>query len=64
MNEWMRRFSEKQLRIKEINAKTVVSRNLSETKKYMPEIPSGLLATMGEAELTHALGGFNAMDSK
>eukprot|EP00971_Amphidinium_carterae_P320010 6361087-Amphidinium_carterae.1 len=26
MSEWMRRFSEKQLRVKENNAKTVVSR--------------------------------------
>eukprot|EP00971_Amphidinium_carterae_P122897 2432720-Amphidinium_carterae.1 len=30
----------------------------------MPEIPSGLLATMGEAELIYALSGFNAMDDK
>eukprot|EP00971_Amphidinium_carterae_P094775 1875668-Amphidinium_carterae.1 len=46
MSEWMRRFSDNQLRVKESNAKTVVSRCLHETKRFMPEIPSGLLATM------------------
>eukprot|EP00971_Amphidinium_carterae_P215569 4278849-Amphidinium_carterae.1 len=30
----------------------------------MPEIPSALLTTMGEAELTYALHGFSAIDDK
>eukprot|EP00971_Amphidinium_carterae_P299942 5958751-Amphidinium_carterae.1 len=64
MNSWMRRFSDKQLRIKERNAQTAVSRGLHETRRLMPEIPSGLLVTMGEAELTYALHGFSAMDDK
>eukprot|EP00971_Amphidinium_carterae_P006288 123807-Amphidinium_carterae.1 len=46
MNAWMRRFSEKQLRVKETNAQTVVSMGLHETKRFVPEIPSGLLVTM------------------
>eukprot|EP00971_Amphidinium_carterae_P083512 1653076-Amphidinium_carterae.1 len=37
---------------------------LHETRRYMPEIPSALLVTMGEAELTHALHAFSAMDDK
>eukprot|EP00971_Amphidinium_carterae_P157356 3119312-Amphidinium_carterae.1 len=64
LNDWMRRFSEKQLRVKANNAKTVVSMGLHETKRFMPEIPSGLLVTMGEAELTYALHAFSAMDDK
>eukprot|EP00971_Amphidinium_carterae_P019436 382625-Amphidinium_carterae.1 len=64
LSDWMRRFTEKQLRVKESNAKTVVSRGLHETKRFMPEIPSGLLATMGEVELIYAMNGFNAMDDK
>eukprot|EP00971_Amphidinium_carterae_P253023 5023388-Amphidinium_carterae.1 len=37
---------------------------LHETRRYMPEIPSALLITMGEAELTYALQAFSAMDDK
>eukprot|EP00971_Amphidinium_carterae_P191492 3799813-Amphidinium_carterae.1 len=64
MNEWMRRFSEKQLRVKANNAQTIVARGLYQTKRFMPEVPSALLTTMGEVELTHALHGFSAMDDK
>eukprot|EP00971_Amphidinium_carterae_P080313 1589113-Amphidinium_carterae.1 len=64
LSDWMRRFAEKQLRVKNNNAQTVVSMALHETRRYMPEIPSALLVTMCEAELTNALNAFSAVDSK
>eukprot|EP00971_Amphidinium_carterae_P176542 3500173-Amphidinium_carterae.1 len=64
MKDWMRRFSEKQLRIKAVNAQTIVDQNLYQTKRYMPEVPTALLATMAEAEITYALHGFSAMDER
>eukprot|EP00971_Amphidinium_carterae_P286276 5684211-Amphidinium_carterae.1 len=64
MSDWMRRFSDKQLRIKVANAQLVFSEKLDKTNKYVPEIPSGLLTTMGEVELGYALNGFNVMDNK
>eukprot|EP00971_Amphidinium_carterae_P277021 5497529-Amphidinium_carterae.1 len=55
MNAWMRRFSEKQLRIKGNNAKTAVAKGLYQTRRFMPEIPSALLNTMAEADLAYAM---------
>eukprot|EP00971_Amphidinium_carterae_P187099 3713637-Amphidinium_carterae.2 len=62
--DWMRRFSEKQLRIKAANAQTIVDQGLYQTKRYMPEVPTALLVTMAEAEITCALHGFSALDDK
>eukprot|EP00971_Amphidinium_carterae_P223803 4440600-Amphidinium_carterae.1 len=64
MKDWMRRFSEKQLRIKAVNAQTIVDKGLYQTRRYMPEIPTALLVTMAEAEITYALHGFSALDDK
>eukprot|EP00971_Amphidinium_carterae_P347974 6490253-Amphidinium_carterae.1 len=64
MNPWMRRFAEGQLRVKADNARIAVERGYTQTKRYMPEIPSALQNTMAETELAYAMDGFNQMDSK
>eukprot|EP00971_Amphidinium_carterae_P011736 231089-Amphidinium_carterae.2 len=64
MTAWMRRFAERQQRVRDDNARVAHESEYRKTRHVLPEIPTALQVTMAEVNLVFAMDGFNQMDDR